>query len=61
MQGDGNLVLYDWYNQPLWASNTSGHPGATLSVQTDGNVVIYDPSNRPLWATNTEIGVEVLT
>lgn len=42
-------------NQPLWASNTSGKPGATLSVQNDGNVVIYDTSNHPLWATNTEV------
>jgi hypothetical protein len=22
MQGDGNLVIYDWSNNPLWASNT---------------------------------------
>jgi hypothetical protein len=54
MQGDGNLVLYDWYNQPLWASNTSGHSNIwDVVMQTDGNLVVYDAHNHPLWASNT--------
>ena len=52
MQDDGNFVLYDQNNQPVWASGTSGNPGAHLAVQDDGNVVVYQGSS-PLWATNT--------
>ena len=52
MQDDGNFVLYDQNNQPVWASGTSGNPGAHLAVQDDGNVVVYLNGN-PLWATNT--------
>ena len=53
MQDDGNLVIYDANKKPLWASNTSGSPGATLVPQDDGNLVIYDRSGKPIWATNT--------
>ena len=28
MQDDGNFVLYDVNNAPVWASNTAGNPGA---------------------------------
>ena len=28
MQDDGNFVLYDQDNEPVWASNTGGNPGA---------------------------------
>jgi hypothetical protein len=52
MQEDGNFVLYDQTNNPVWASGTSGNPGAVLAVQDDGNVVVYLNGN-PLWATNT--------
>ena len=37
----------------LWASETSGHPGAYYKMQGDGNFVILD-SDKVLWATNTE-------
>jgi hypothetical protein len=43
MQGDGNLVLYDYAGHPRWASGTDGHHGARLVLQCDGNLVIYDP------------------
>jgi hypothetical protein len=50
---DGNLVLYDSSKSPwqaLWASGTSGHPGAFLAMQKpDGNAVVYTPSGQPLW------------
>ena len=55
MQTDGNLVLYGFDQgwNVLWASNTMGNPGATLTVQDDGNLVLYATDRRPLWATNT--------
>ena len=31
-QSDGNLVFYDPTGSPIWASNTSGYPGATLAI-----------------------------
>lgn len=52
MQDDGNFVLYDQNNEPVWASNTDGFPGAYVSVQDDGNLVIYQNGNA-LWASNT--------
>jgi len=56
MQGDGNLVLYNRaFNPPraIWASNTWGHSGASVNMQSDGNLVIYDASGVPIWASNT--------
>jgi hypothetical protein len=55
MQTDGNLVLYVPGGHPIWASNTSGNPGAHLLAQNDGNVVIYRPDGHALWATNTNL------
>jgi hypothetical protein len=59
MQQDGNFVLYDGnFNSggglgtPVWASNTSGNPGAYLGVQNDGNLVVY-LGPTALWASNT--------
>ena len=53
MQADGNLVIYLHTGEPIWSTDTYGHPGSWLVVQDDGNVVIYDPNHRPLWATDT--------
>lgn len=51
MQGDGNLVEYDSANDPLWATQTSGNPGASAVLQgSDGNLVVYSASGRALWA-----------
>lgn len=47
MQPDGNLVVEDEWNAadpPIWASNTSGVPGARAVMQPDGNFVILDYS-----------------
>ena len=30
MQGDGNLVIYDQWNAPVWASHTNGNPSAVF-------------------------------
>jgi len=54
MQGDGNFVLYDEHNKPLWASGTNGKGhGIHLQNQYDGNLVLYDRENRAVWATGT--------
>lgn len=52
MQNDGNLVLYNKDNQPLWATMTSGS-GLYAVFQYDGNLVVYNKDNQPVWATNT--------
>jgi pimeloyl-ACP methyl ester carboxylesterase len=54
MQHDGNFVMYDANNVPIWSSDSSyGHSGAWLIVQDDGNVVIYSEEGTPLWDTGT--------
>ncbi|MCO5996573.1 hypothetical protein [Actinoallomurus rhizosphaericola] len=53
-QTDGNLVVYDRDDQPVWASGTDGNPAATLVLQADKNLVIYASDGRPLWATGTD-------
>ena len=53
MQLDGNLVLYENKNRPVWATNTDGS-GATVAImQADGNLVLYDNASRPIWSSNT--------
>ncbi|HEY2498515.1 MAG TPA: RHS repeat-associated core domain-containing protein [Candidatus Angelobacter sp.] len=42
MQTDGNFVLYDPSNRPLWASGTAGVANASsILMQDDGNLVLY--------------------
>ena len=54
MQADGNLVLYDPYNQALWASGTAGHHNVwDVIMQSDGNLVVYDAHGHAIWASNT--------
>jgi cell wall-associated NlpC family hydrolase len=50
MQSDGNLVLYSG-KKAIWASHTSGHPGAHLALQDDGNLVVYFGATV-LWKRN---------
>ncbi len=52
-QADGNLVMYDPTNKPIWSSNTHGKKGTHLAMQKDGNLVIYTQSNQALWSSNT--------
>jgi len=52
MQTDGNFVLYDAQNRPLWASGTNGQAGAYLAIQDDGNLVVYKGTATP-WSSNT--------
>ena len=52
-QGDGNLVLYDTNNKPLWATGTNGKPVSFVIMQGDGNLVLYDSSWKPYWDSKT--------
>lgn len=53
MQGDGNLVAYQASGQPLWASQTNGHPGAYAALQSsDGNLVVYSAAGNALWSAS---------
>jgi hypothetical protein len=60
LQADGNLVVEDEQNPddgPIWASGTSGVPGARAVMQPDGNFVILDYSTGenegPVYSTGT--------
>jgi len=48
LQEDGNLVVLDQDDNPVWASQSSGIECLGLYVQDDGNVVIYKPA--AVWA-----------
>jgi len=50
MQGDGNLVLYDFKNQVLWSSNTHNNPGAHASISDDGVLSVLSSTGETLWA-----------
>ncbi|MBM2886412.1 hypothetical protein JFK97_18645 [Chromobacterium phragmitis] len=50
MQGDGNLVVTDFANQPHWSSNTQGHPGSWLEV-LDGAIQIRDVNAQVIWTS----------
>lgn len=52
MQTAGNLVLYSYVPNALWATGGGGYPGAYLIVQDDGNVVIY-LGGTPVWSSST--------
>jgi Ricin-type beta-trefoil lectin domain-like len=52
-QQDGNLVVYDRNNNPLWATGTHGKKASRCVMQKDGNLVLYDIFKSPIWASNT--------
>lgn len=54
-QTDGNLVVYDNQNRPLWASNTAGRAcssGCVASFQSVGNLVLYQ-NGVAYWASSS--------
>ena len=53
MQTDGNAVLYDRQNHPLWATNTYGITPREFIMQPDGNLVLYSTDGQARWASNT--------
>lgn len=53
-QSDGNLVVYDVDFLPIWASNTSGNPGAVLTLLNSGNLILKDSTGATtLWQSST--------
>ncbi|NVO10596.1 MAG: hypothetical protein HXX16_11585 [Bacteroidales bacterium] len=50
-QGDGNLVVYDKSNSPLWDAKTYGTAPSKLVFQGDGNLVLYGANNSVFWAS----------
>ncbi len=54
LQQDGNLVIYDLWNnhKPIWSSNTHGKAVNLAVMQGDGNFVIYG-FPEAVWSTNT--------
>jgi hypothetical protein len=58
LQHDGNLVMYNGRQQPVWHSHTGGQARARveLLVQDDGNAVLYSDGIRAIWATHTPGG-----
>ena len=52
VQADGNLVLYDSLNTPVWSSNTERKvSNPWLIIQNDGHLVLYDSRGFPFWVT----------
>ncbi|MCZ4515756.1 hypothetical protein O3Q52_48155, partial [Streptomyces sp. ActVer] len=52
MQSDGNLVVYNEKNKPIWASMTFG-PNHRAIFQEDGNLVVHNGDDRPIWASRS--------
>lgn len=47
-QSDGNFVVYDHKNNPLWNTGTANKGATRMVMQGDGNLVIYRDT-EPLW------------
>ncbi|MGD6748811.1 mannose-binding protein [Streptomyces sp. BH105] len=52
MQPDGNLVVYNEKNKPIWASMTFGEHHRAI-FQSDGNLVVHNGDDRPIWASKS--------
>jgi len=54
-QTDGNLVIYNTANAPVWSSGTFGQGVAPykLSLTPNGNLTWTDSTGKVLWQTNT--------
>jgi len=59
-QGDGNVVLYDDQQQPLWHTATAGTATDRLVFQDDGNLVLYADDGSARWHTGTHGEGQVL-
>jgi|SRR5579859_6110165 len=54
VQSDGNVVLYDPYSRPLWATKTDYHPsGVQLVLEIDGNLALYQNDPVAIWTSGT--------
>ncbi|OON78069.1 mannose-binding protein [Streptomyces tsukubensis] len=54
MQPDGNLVVLNEHDKPVWASMTFGSNHRAI-FQSDGNLVIHNGDDRPIWASKTHM------
>lgn len=54
-QLDGNVVIYDSKNKPIWATHSEGSDAQTLEMQDDGNLVLYNSKHDAIWASNTAV------
>ena len=55
MQRDGNLVVYNKSNTPVWSTQTQGQPSFAV-FQPDGNFVLYRYSDGvAIWNSNTAV------
>lgn len=52
-QADGNVVLYDDQERPLWSNGTVGLDSELLIMQDDGNLVLYATDGSALWHSDT--------
>ncbi|MFE7000414.1 mannose-binding protein [Streptomyces griseus] len=52
MQQDGNLVVYNEQNKPVWAAMTFGENHRAI-FQPDGNLVVHNGDDRAIWASKT--------
>ena len=50
MRSDGNLVLYNAMEAPLWSSNTAGWPGAVAEIRNDGGGLLVSHGGQVIWA-----------
>lgn len=50
MQSDGNLVIYDYFNIPVWATNTYNMSILQAHLLDDGNLILEDRRYVPKWA-----------
>ena len=53
--GGRQFVVYNASNRPLWASDTSGHPGGYLSVNDEGQLRVASASGAVLWVGPAEL------
>jgi hypothetical protein len=56
MQNDGNCVLYDSKQKPLWHTSTYNKavdPPYSIIMQDDGNMVIYNSRGKHLWNSSS--------
>jgi hypothetical protein len=66
MQGDGNLVIYDWNYNAVWNSGTYKFPNSYAMMAGDGNFIVYDSGGHARWNSHTSgfyeqsgVGVEL--
>lgn len=55
LQSDGNLVIFNSSQKPIWATNTYGKGilPVTSIMQADGNYVIYDANKKATWMSGS--------